>query len=111
MLRAFIGGILLLLFAAAGVRHKQEPPVFVFLGVDRERNLAMLRPMVAPDIGVQLDSGGRDMKPGTVLRCTTSEREYKAIVDGQNATVIDLVLDCGENKFVVKGIDFTPGAK
>lgn len=91
--------------------RKQESPVFVFRGVDKERNVAMLHPMIAPDIGVQLDSGGKEIKPGAILRCTTSEREYQAIVEGQKATVTDLVLDCGENKFVVKGIDFTPGAK
>jgi len=31
-------------------------------------------------------------------------------VEAQAAKVTDLVLDCGENKFVVKGIDFAPGA-
>ncbi len=67
--------------------------------------------MVAADIGVQFDSGSRDVKPGTILRCTTSDREHQAIVEGLAAKVTDLVLDCGENKFVVKGIDFAPGAR
>jgi hypothetical protein len=111
MQRIVLGALLLLLFGAASARRKQDPPVFVFLGVDRERNLAMLRPMIAPDVGVQLDSGGKEIKPGAILRCATFEREYQAIVEGQKATVTDLVLDCGENKFVVKGIDFAPGAK
>jgi len=111
MRRAFIGATLLLLCGAATARRKQEPVVLVFLGVDRGREVAYLRPMIAPDIGVQLDSGSRDVKPGTILRCTTSDREYPAIVEGQAAKVTDLVLDCGENKFVVKGIDFAPGAR
>ena len=111
MQRAFISGILLLLCCAATARRKQEPVVLVFLGVDRERDVAYLRPLVATDIGVQFDSGSRDVKPGTILRCTTSDREHSAIVEGQVAKVTDLVLDCGENRFVVKGIDFAPGAR
>ncbi|HLZ14322.1 MAG TPA: hypothetical protein VKP58_17200 [Candidatus Acidoferrum sp.] len=111
MNRIFASGVLLLLFGAASARDKHAPLVFLFLGFDRERNVAMLRPMIAPDIGVRFDSGGREIKPGAILRCTTSQREYQAIVEGQKATVTDLVLDCSENKFVVKGIDFTPGTK
>lgn len=111
MLRVLIGGAVLLLFGGATAHRKQELPVFVFLGINQKQNVAMLRPMVAPDIGVQFDSGAGDIKPGTILRCKTSEREYPAIVDGQLAKVTDLVLDCGESKFVVKGIDFSPGAR
>ena len=111
MQRIFTAGMLLLLCGAATARRKQEPVVLVFLGVDRERDVAYLRPLVAADIGVQFDSGSRDVKPGTILRCTTSTREYSAIVEGATAKVTDLVLDCGENKFVVKGIDFAPGAR
>ena len=102
MQRILISGVLLLLFGAASGRRKQEPFVFVFRGIDRERGVAMLRPMIAPDIGVQLDSGARDMKPGAVLRCVTSEREHQAIVEGQPAKIVDVVLDCGEDKFVVR---------
>jgi hypothetical protein len=111
MQRIFTAGILLLLCGAATARRKQEPVVLVFLGVGRERDVTYLRPLVAADIGVQFDSGSRDVKPGTILRCTTSDREYPAIVEGAAAKVTDLVLDCGENKFVVKGIDFAPGVK
>jgi hypothetical protein len=111
MQRTFIAGIFLLLCGVATARRKQEPVVLVFLGVDRERDVAYLRPLVAPDIGVHLDSGSRDVQPGTILRGTTSAREYSATVEGQVAKVTDLVLDCGETKFVVKGIDFAPGAR
>ena len=34
-----------------------------------------------------------------------------AIVEGQVAKVIDLVLDCGDQKFVVKGLDFSQRTK
>jgi hypothetical protein len=117
MRRTFIGGIALLLCggisapskpAAAG---KSDPLMFVFLRVDREHDVAILRPMIAPDIGVQLDSGPRELKPGTVLQCTASVHEHDAIVEGQIATVTDLVLGCSDHKFVVKSLDFNPRGK
>ncbi len=111
MRRVLIGGIALLLCGAISARSKPDPVVFVFLRVDREQDVAILRPMIAPDIGVQLDSGGRALDPGTVLRCEHSARAHAAIVEGQVATVSELVLDCGEHTFVVKTLEFTPRAK
>ena len=111
MRRVFIVGITLLLCGVISARSKPEPLVFVFLRVDRERDVAILRPMIAPDIGVQLDSGPRTLQPGTVLRCEASAREHSAIVEGQVAKVSDLMLDCGNNKFVVKTLEFSPLAK
>ncbi len=107
MKRVFIGGILLLMAATITARSKSHPLVFVFLRVDRERDVAILRPMIAPDIGVQLDSGPRTLQPGTVLRCEASAREHSAIIEGQVSKVSDLMLDCGDQKFVVKGLDFS----
>lgn len=94
--------------AAAG---KAEPLIFVFLRVDADQGVAYLRPMIAPDIGVQLDSGPRELKRGTVLHCTTSIREHPAIVEEQKATISELLLDCGDHKFVVKGLDFSQRTK
>lgn len=111
MRRIFIGGIALLLCAAIAAHSKTDPLMFVFLRVDRTQDIAILRPMIAPDIGVQLDSGPREIKPGTVLRCKTSSREHDAIVEGQVSKVIDLMLDCGDQKFVVKTVEFSPRAK
>lgn len=91
--------------------NKADPLVFVFLRVDRDQGVAYLRPMIAPDIGVQLDSGPRELKRGAVLRCATSIREHSAIVEEQKATISELVLDCGDRKFVVKGLDFSQRAK
>ncbi len=85
--------------------------MFVFLRVDHQQDFAILRPMIAPDIGVQLDSGPREIKQGTVLRCWSSVREHDALVESQIAKVTELVLDCGENKFVVKALQFSPQAK
>jgi len=93
MRRIFIGGIALLLCGAITAHSKPDPLVFVFLRVDREQDVAVLRPMISPDIGVQLDSGPRELKRGTVLYCTTSIREHPAIVEGQVGKVSDLVLD------------------
>jgi hypothetical protein len=67
--------------------------------------------MIAPDIGVQLDSGPRELKPGTVLQCASSMREHDALVENQIAKVTDLLLDCGDQKFVVKTVEFSPRAK
>ena len=85
--------------------------MFVFLRVDHQQDVAILRPMIAPDIGVQLDTGPRELKPGTVLRCASSVREHDAIVETRIAKVTDLMLDCGEQKFVVKTVEFSPRAK
>ena len=117
MRRLLIGGIALLLCGIISARSKPaaagkpDPLVFVFLRIDHEQDVAMLRPMIAPDIGVQLDSGGRTLDPGTVLRCEHSARTHAAIVKGQVATVSELLLDCGDHKFVVKTLDFMPHAK
>src|SRR5713101_2410759 len=111
MRKAFIAGIVLLLCGVISARSKHEPLTFVFLRVDREQHVAILRPMIAPDIGVQLDSGPRELKPGTVLQCSSSLREHEALVESRIAKVTELVLDCGEQKFVVKTLEFSPRAK
>ena len=111
MRRALIGGLALLLSGVISARSKTDPLVFVFLRVDHVQDVAILRPMIPPDIGVQLDSGPRELKPGTVLRCATSLRQHDAIVESQIAKVTDLMLDCGDHKFVVKSIDFSPRGK
>jgi hypothetical protein len=114
MKRVFIAGIALLFSGAITARSKPaaagktEPPLFVFLRVDHEQDVAILRPMIAPDIGVQLDSGPRQLAPGTVLTCEMVERDHDAIVEGQVGKVSEMVLNCGEHKFVVKTIDFSP---
>jgi len=111
MRRAFIGGSLLLLGGAIAARSKTESLLFVFLRVDHEQDIAILRPMIAPDIGVQLDSGPRQLAPGTVLTCEMRPREHDAIVEGHVGKVSEMVLNCGEHKFVVKTLDFTPRRK
>ena len=108
MRRAFISGGVLLLCGAIAARSKTESLLFVFLRVDHAQGIAILRPMIAPDIGVQLDSGPRELKPGTVLQCAAALREHDAIVETRIAKVTDLMLDCGDHKFVVKTIDFAP---
>jgi len=79
--------------------------------VDHEQGIAILRPMIASDIGVQLDSGPRRLKPGTALTCEMLPREHDAIVEGQVSKVSEMVLDCGDHKFVVKTLDFRPQRK
>jgi hypothetical protein len=111
MRRAFIGGVLLLICGAITARSKPDPLMFVFVGVDSKQGVAFLRPMIALDIGVQLDSGPRDLKPGTVLQCVESSRTHDAIVETQISTVTEILLDCGDYKFVVKTLDFKPRTK
>ena len=111
MRRILIAGIPLLLFGAITVRSRPDPLVFVFVRVDPRQDVAYLRPVIAPDIGVQLDSGPRELKRGTVLHCTASTHEHAAIVEDEKATISDLLLDCGDHKFIVKGLDFSQRAK
>jgi hypothetical protein len=111
MRRILIGGILLLVCGAIPARSKPDPLMFVFVRVDTKQGVAILRPMIALDIGVQLDSGARGLKPGTVLRCAESSRTHDAIVETQISTVTEMLLDCGDYKFVVKALDFTPRPK
>ena len=111
MRKAFIAAIVFLLCGGISARSKHEPLMFVFRGVDHQQDVAILRPMIAPDIGVQLDSGPRKLEPGTVLRCASAARTHAAIVEGQVGNVTELVLDCGEQKFVVKSVEFSPRAK
>jgi len=111
MRRILIGGMALLLGGVISAQPKAPPLVFVFLRVDGERGLAILRPMIAPDIGVQLDFGSRKLDPGTALRCEATAREHEAIVEGQVAKVSDLILDCVDRRFVVKTVEFSPQGK
>ena len=108
MRRIVISGMALLLCGTITLHGKAESLLFVFLRVDHKQDIAILRPMIAPDIGVQLDSGPRQLAPGTVLTCEMLPREHDAIVEGQVGKVSEIVLNCGEHKFVVKTLDFTP---
>jgi hypothetical protein len=110
MRRAFLAASALLFCGAIAAREKAEPIVFVFLRVDRGQGVAFLRPMIAPDIGVQLVSGPPKLEPGTVLRCEPSTHAQSAIVEGQVASISELVLACDEHKFIVKGLDFSKRA-
>jgi hypothetical protein len=107
MRRAIVAGAALVLAGAIAAREKAEPLVFVFVRVDREKHIAVLRPMIAPDIGVQLVAEAPGLDSGTVLRCEPSTHAQPAIVSGQLATVSELILDCGDHKFIVKGLEFT----
>ncbi len=111
MRRALLAASALLFSGAIAAREKADPLVFVFVRVDRAKDIAVLRPMIAPDLGVQLDSGPRTLEPGTVLRCTSFVREHAAIVEGQLTQVTDLRLDCGDQEFVVKALDLSPKRK
>jgi hypothetical protein len=111
MQRIFIAGLALVFCGALIARSKNDPLVFVFMRVDTAQDLAILRPMIAPDIGVQLDSGPRILQTGTVLQCESAARSHPAIVEGQVAQITDVLLDCGDQKFVVKTLDFTPRRK
>jgi hypothetical protein len=117
MRRILIAGVVLSLCSGIAVRslpvaaRNTESLLFVFLRVDHDQGVAILRPMIAPDIGVQLDSGPRHLEPGTVLTCEMVERKHDAIVEGQVGKVSEMLLNCGEHKFVVKTLDFAPQRK
>ncbi len=107
MRRALLAASALLFCGAIVAREKAEPLLCIFIRVDREKDIAVLRPMIAPDIGVQLIAEAPKLDPGAVLRCVPSTHAQAAIVDGQVATVSELVLTCGDHKFIVKGLDFS----
>jgi len=111
MQRAFVAGSLLLVGSAITASSKSDQLVFVYLRVDPKQDVAILRPMIAPDIGVRIASGPLTLQPHTVLHCQATSQEHAAIVEGEKATVSELFLHCGEHEFVVKGLDFTPSAK
>jgi hypothetical protein len=117
MRRVVLCGMVLLFCGAVAARSwpsgagKSTPLLFVFLRVDDAHDVAILRPMIAPDIGVQLDSGSRMLTTGTVLRCDLSSREHAAIVEGQVGKITEMVLECGERKLIVKTVDFWPRGK
>jgi hypothetical protein len=117
MRRILISGLGCLLGAAILVRialsnpapaAKTDPLVFVFLRVDPAQNLAILRPMIAPDIGVQLDSGSPKLETRTVLQCHATTRDHDALVESHPGKITETLLDCGDRKFVVKALDFSP---
>ena len=110
MRRIVIGGFVLSLCGALIARSKTETLVFVFRGLDQERNVAILRPMIAPDIGVQLDKGSAKLERGAALQCQPFTRAHDALIDGQISKISEMVLHCGDHQFVVKGLDFTQRA-
>jgi hypothetical protein len=107
MRRVFLAGAALLLAGVIAAREKAEPVFFLFVRVNREKEVVVLRPMISPDIGVQLVAGAPKLDPGMVFRCVPSTHEQAALVDGQVASVSELILDCGDHKFLVKGLDFS----
>ena len=97
--------------SSGGDAPAAEKVVFVFRGVDQKRGVAVLRPAIAVDLGVQLDSGETKVLPaGEVLRCEEKLRSRKAMVDGEAAEVTELLLDCGKRVFAVKGLIFVRGS-
>jgi len=110
MRRAFVAGASLLFGGVLTARSKPDPLTFVFLRVDPDQQVALLRPMIPPDIGVALDSDVNTIKSGTVLRCSAVSQQHSAIVEGQPARVTELTLACGDHKFIVRGLEFSPRA-
>jgi hypothetical protein len=108
MRRALIAGIILAFCGAISVRSRPSPLTFVFVRVDRQQGVAILRPMIAPDIGVQLDAGPKQLARGTVLQCEPTAHSHSALVEDKVSTVTELLLDCGDHRFVVKTLVFAP---
>jgi hypothetical protein len=111
MRRIVTCGALLLLFGVIAAQSRTESLAFVFRGLDHQQDLAILHPLIAPDIGVQLDAGSRKLERGAVLNCKASVRTRSAIVESEIGQLGEMVLDCGEHKFVVKALDFDPRPK
>jgi hypothetical protein len=111
MRRIVTCGALLLLSGAIAAQSRTESLVFVFRGLDPQQDLAILHPLIAPDIGVQLDAGPRNLEGGAMLNCKASVRTRSAIIESKIGQLSEMVLDCGEHKFVIKALDFDPRPK
>lgn len=85
-----------------------EQHSFVFKGVDKTKQQAILIPMTPVNIGVQLESGNRIIDDHEVLHCTPKDEAVPATVDGVATVRNELRLICGERVFIVKGIEFDP---
>ncbi|MGH9968500.1 MAG: hypothetical protein ACREBG_11825 [Pyrinomonadaceae bacterium] len=81
---------------------------FVFKGIDKQKNAAVLFPVIAPAFGVQLDSGPRMLQTHTIINCIPDARTVSILVDGQPASVTEILLACGEQTLVIKEIYFDP---
>jgi hypothetical protein len=97
--------------AAIAAQSKTDSLVLAFRGLDRQQELAILHPVIAPDIGVQLQAGPRKLERGAVLNCKASARTRSAIVESEIGQFSEMGLECGDHKFVVTAIDFDPRAK
>jgi len=97
---------LLQLYLIASARAGMHGAVFVY-----ESNAAgegILTPMMAPEIGVQLKQGPREINHGEVLVCKQG-REVSRVkaIDGQDAEVVEFRLDCDKRIFILKSIHFS----
>lgn len=111
-----IGLAALMLVAAALVVHRADASALstrtddtshatVLLSANGEtiNGFTILRPMIAPEVGVTVEAGAPIAKYD-VLRCAPGTRERTFSLDGVSHTVTELTLDCGPTKLVVKGI-------
>lgn len=86
---------------------------FVFKGLDRAHDVALLVPAACPLIGVQVDSGPRTLERNHVLNCMTQERIHVVReANGEQYSVVEMLLACdGGQVLVVKNIEFVRSDK
>ncbi len=103
-LRTTCVGICLLFLGSWQVRAGLHGAAFVYKQINGD--VGLFQPMVTPKIAVQLMKGPQQINRGEVLVCKQGTETRKVDDHGQEVTVTELSLTCGERVFIVKGILF-----
>jgi hypothetical protein len=69
-------------------------------------DVAVLRPMMSPRIGVQLMEGPREISAHEILVCKPGVERHSGTVDGKPAVVSIFTLTCDKRKFAVQSVEF-----
>lgn len=104
MKRFLCGGVLLSLCAWHSARAGLHGVPFVYKQADGD--MAYLQPMYAPQIGVQLEKGPRQINKGEYLVCKPGVEKFKVVFEGKTTDVSSMTLACDDRVFIVRGIRF-----
>lgn len=95
---------LCLLAPQAGAAHSKVPFVLRHL---KESNLVVLAPMLPVEFVASEEEGVRELTGSSeVLQCKVGRREQKVVVDGAEGNLVLTVLDCGDRRFIIRGVSF-----
>ena len=82
---------------------------FIYKGNDKQKDVAVLVPVIAPAFGAKLDSGPPTLQRNTLLDCIPDTRKTVFVLaGGQQGTATEILLVCGEQVLVIKEVYFDP---